>query len=106
MKDDSEHVVQCITALNTSLREHKNFKTLFREGIFFCSFLYMSLSWEVSGMQKTTDKDQFWWEGGSRQWQVLFSQILKVAYIFCCAVGPYTSNHDSSVNGPVKKKKF
>ena len=44
MKDDSEHVVQSITALNTSLREHKYFKTLFREGIFFCSFLYMSLS--------------------------------------------------------------
>ena len=29
--------------------------------------------------------------------------MLKVAYIFSCAVGPYTSNHDSSVNGPVKK---
>ena len=74
------------------------------KAFFFCNFLYMSLSSEVSGMQKTTDKDQFWWEGGSRQWQVVFSQILKVAYIFCCAVGPYTSNHDSSVNGPVKKK--
>ena len=38
MKDDSEHVVQCITALNTSLREHKYFKTFFREGIFSVAF--------------------------------------------------------------------
>ena len=56
MKDDSEHVVQCITALNTSLREHKYFQTLFREDIFFCSFLYMSLSKEVSGMQKAKQR--------------------------------------------------
>lgn len=38
MEDDSEHVIQCITALNTSLRKHKYFKALFREGIFCVAF--------------------------------------------------------------------
>ena len=45
MKDDSEHVVQCITALNTSLREHKYFQTLFREAekAFFSVAFYTCL---------------------------------------------------------------
>ena len=51
MKDDSEHVVQCITALNASLREHKYFKALFRESIFSVAF-YTCLG----GMQKTRQR--------------------------------------------------